>query len=277
MNAKKILTAGLAANLHRRSLGLFAKPTEGVAKGANSGTPAPSRWFSFLNPALVFLVFMVMPGTVWSADPTTVCQYPPQTGTYDLSLCNKTSGLTWPSESPSEWTAVSAMNDVQNDEAAGGPENDIVGNATYPAFYTARVGNYLFFRLRVYTPTVITSPLTTPFLNDTIWIYLQTTPGLTSGSSNPAYAFAWDMQNSVNHGLEMQKWKAGTVGGAWSTIQMDDFDGSFGQRDPPDFNNNNPVQRTGDGFIRTHFISRLEFPIIRPSHSGKCSGDETTA
>ena len=247
MNANKILTARLAANLHRRSLGLSAKPTDGVAKGANSGTPAPSRWFSFFNPALVLLVFLVMPGPVWSVD-NLVCQYPPQTGTYGASGC---SGVTW----PTTWTAVTAMNDVANDEAgASGPENDIVGNATYAAFYTARVGNYLFFRLRVNAPAAITAPLTSPFVNDSIWIYLQTTAPLSTGSANPQYGFAWDMQDSVNHGLEMQKWDSGLVGGVWSTISMADMDNSSGQRYAPDFNTQfgTPTRTLGsDGFIRT--------------------------
>lgn len=46
MNANKILSAGLAANPHRQFPGLSVEPTEGVAKGANSGTPVPSRWGS---------------------------------------------------------------------------------------------------------------------------------------------------------------------------------------------------------------------------------------
>ena len=247
MNATKIITAGPAANPHRRSLGQSTKPADGVAKGANSGIPAPSRWISFFNPALVLLAFLVMPGTVWSVV-TTVCQYPPQTGTYINSLCNTTSGLTW----PTTWTAVSAMNDVVNDEAAGGPDNDIVGNATYPAFYTARIDDYLFFRLRVNAPDTVTSPITAPFSGDAIWIYLQTTAPLSTGSANPQYGFAWDMQSG--HGLEMQKWDSGLVGGAWSTVSMDDMDGNFGQRLAPEFNTQfgTPSRTLGsDGFIRT--------------------------
>ncbi len=121
MNAKKILTAGPAANVHRRSLGLSAKPADGVAKGANAGIAAPSRWLSFLKLALVF---MVIPGPVWSVN-NPVCQYPAQSGTdYAGSRCNTTSGLTW----PTTWTTVTA-NDVANDEAAGGADNDIVGIA----------------------------------------------------------------------------------------------------------------------------------------------------
>lgn len=154
------------------------------------------------------------------------------------------SGATWPSES--EWVAVSGFYDAHN---SGVDEYmDFVGDATDPCLYIVSKGNYIYFRFRVHYSGNVTAA--SPFeTNGIVGIIFNT-----DGDEYPEYGFVWDAKqnNNANHGLELMVGKAGESGTIWSDIDMDDADGSSGQKvwSPPDyfdFRNNGT-----DGYVRTY-------------------------
>ncbi len=142
------------------------------------------------------------------------------------------------------WTAISSLNGAVNTGIAG--QLDFVGNTNNPGAYFANYGGFLFFRMRVNIGTVTNTTFhdTHLVLFDVLgWNYP------TNGATGyPDFAISWDSKSvdTNRHGMEMQIPPSTKQGTNWGGIQMDDIDGSAGDKiAPPDINTN------GQGYIRT--------------------------
>jgi hypothetical protein len=144
---------------------------------------------------------------------------------------------------PSTWTAIPSLNDPK-DLTDANARLDFVGDAQNPCGYWAANSNYFFVRMRV-----AVSNVTATTFRDSHWVYVDRID-FTNGSAAkglPDYAFAWDSKNAdiTKHGLELNTGSNQTAT-TWSTLALDDIDGSTGGKvAPPDFN------LSGDGYIRT--------------------------
>jgi len=133
------------------------------------------------------------------------------------------------------WTAISGGNDSSN---AVDQTLDFVGNASSPGLYYANNGSYAMFRMRVNADTFTTASGAHILLID-IANY---------GVTGIDYAFSWDSKSNINanHGLEMSVHAVN--GPTWGISQVDDMDGSDGQKL---FNDINGSGRATDGYVRT--------------------------
>jgi hypothetical protein len=115
---------------------------------------------------------------------------------------------------------------------------DFVGNASNPGLYYANQGGYLFFRMRIDADTFASSTGTHLLLLDVA----------NYGVTGIDYGFAWDAfsANNSRHGLEMMI--RSVNGPTWGVSQVDDLDGSNGQKLVNDINGDG---RTTDGYVRS--------------------------
>ncbi len=146
------------------------------------------------------------------------------------------------------WSAVPSLNSGISTNKID-PQLDFVGNTSNPGAYFANYGGYLFFRMRVNIGTVDAATFSDAHLVliDVLgWNYP------TNGATGyPDFSIAWDSksQDPIRHGMEMQippQPPGSQTATNWGGIQMDDIDGSAGQKvAPPDINT------TGQGYLRT--------------------------
>lgn len=165
-----------------------------------------------------------------------------------------------------DWSSVDWRPIVsQNDSVDAGVSDsylDIVGSGNDSAAYWSDNGSYVFFRMRLKDPEMVTTyddgasnGIRGSYLImiDVQGSYYDTTSsGLVPGANDglPDYAFAWDAKSNdpSKHGLEMStrptpNWNNGTL---WNGINFDDIDGSDGQKLANDINGNG---RDTDGYI----------------------------
>lgn len=144
------------------------------------------------------------------------------------------------------WKPIFGLNDP--DDGLTRDYLDFVGDNSNSGAYWADNGSYVFFRIRVDAGTVTSSTFSDAML---ILIdvddYLYGSGFGTDDPYTPDYAFAWDSnQIEANHGLEMSR--RDVVGDTWAESQMEDLDGSSGQKGTDDINGDG---RTSDGFVRS--------------------------
>jgi len=132
------------------------------------------------------------------------------------------------------WTALGGY-DTNN---AVDQTLDFVGNEANLGLYYANNGSYVFFRMRVNADTFTTASGAHCLLIDVA----------NYGVTGIDYAFAWDSKSNqkLSHGLEMSV--AAKNGPTWGVSQLDDIDGSDGQKL---YNDINGLGRTTDGYVRT--------------------------
>jgi hypothetical protein len=151
---------------------------------------------------------------------------------------------------PTNWVAMNGLNDL--DDGLTRTQLDFVGNTVNPGAYYGFNNEYVFFRQRVNIDTVSSLSVFQDahlVLIDLVGQdYNTTTKTLQTGSDGyPDYGFAWDSKSNINasHGLEMVV--RSTTATYWNGINMDDIDGSAGQKLANDINGNS---RTTDGYMR---------------------------
>jgi hypothetical protein len=145
---------------------------------------------------------------------------------------------------PSSWTDL-GINDPDDGVS---PENDFVGNASFPGSYWAQDSSYVYFRMRVDADTVNADGTT---FQDAMTVLIDRRDnayGYQDG--RPDYGISWDSKSNIvsSHGLEMQVWGSGTT--TWDNLRMDDLDGDAGKKLVNDINGNS---RTTDGYVRTSY------------------------
>ena len=144
------------------------------------------------------------------------------------------------------WNPIVALNDPDDGAAT---ELDFVGDSSNPGAYWADNGTYVFFRVRLNTPTGAAGTFSGAHL---ILLdvdnYLYGTGFGTDIAGSPDYAFAWDSKSNdpTAHGLEMSV--LSDRGATWKTTRMDDIDGDAGKKLVNDING---LGRTTDGYLRT--------------------------
>jgi hypothetical protein len=137
------------------------------------------------------------------------------------------------------WSTVLYSDDGSKNGAT--PDKlDFVGDTSAPGLYTSREGGYVFYRMRMHIGTVTPSTY-----SDTLLLLIRTN----TSSYYPDFSFTWDSKSAQasDHGLEMEVLNARS-GTRWSDIQMDDWDGSSGQKGTNDING---ASRTTDGYVRS--------------------------
>ncbi len=144
------------------------------------------------------------------------------------------------------WTPIAGLNDQDN--AITRDHLDFVGDSLNAGAYWADNGTYLFFRIRVDAGTVTASTFSDALL---ILIdvdnYLYGTGFGSDVPRTPDYALAWDSNQLLkNHGFEMTR--RDIVGEKWNVSQMEDLDGSAGQKLTNDINGGG---RATDGYVRS--------------------------
>jgi hypothetical protein len=135
------------------------------------------------------------------------------------------------------WTAMPSLNSPVNPALSTKGQLDFVGDSSNPGFYTAQDASYLFFRMRVDFGGTVTGTTFSGahllFIDVVGWNY--PTNGVTD---KPDFSIAWDSKSNdpVKHGMEMQIPPANLIQATtWGQVQMDDIDGSGGQKiAPPD-------------------------------------------
>jgi hypothetical protein len=134
------------------------------------------------------------------------------------------------------WQPLASGNDDNN--AGVNDTLDFVGDIINPGLYWAENYDYVFFRMRVDAETFTTASGAHILLID---IEGQGVTGID-------YGFAWDSKSNDNtrHGLEMSI--AAVNGPTWGLSQLDDMDGSNGQKLVNDING---VGRVSDGYVRS--------------------------
>lgn len=147
-------------------------------------------------------------------------------------------------EWPTNWVALSSLNDPKEVPDTDKAKLDFVGDTNnFCAFWSSNT-NYFFIRMRV-----AVSNVTSTTFRDSHFVYIDRV-GFTNGSASaymPDYAIVWDskMNDTTKHGLELL---TGTNKSAvtWGQLILSDLDDNSGSKTaPPDFN------LTGDGYIRT--------------------------
>lgn len=135
------------------------------------------------------------------------------------------------------WTALNSLNDG-DDSITQNPQLDFVGDSADPAAYWGIDDNYVYFRMRLNIAAA-----TADDFSDAHLILIDT-----AGDGVPNYGFGWDSKSndSSKHGLEMLV--LDTAGSTWDTTNMDDIDGSAGQKLENDINGGG---RTTDGYVQT--------------------------
>lgn len=138
------------------------------------------------------------------------------------------------------WTPLSGLSD--GPDAVSSKTLDLIGDASTPVGSWGADASYVYFRMRVDTPT-ITSQITSGS-------FLVMIDRVGVGNVGPDFAFAWDAQSNqpTRHGLEFSTINGGVLGPTWGSTRFDDIDGSSGDKLAIDING---AGRTGDGFVRT--------------------------
>jgi hypothetical protein len=134
------------------------------------------------------------------------------------------------------WVPISTYDGVDSSLDA---TVDFVGDASNPALFYAKTTDYVFFRMRVASPTY------TAVTRDS-YLLLIDIPSY--GVTGIDYAFAWDAKSAIvaDHGLEMCL--AGTNGPTWGASQLKDNDATPASKTTKDING---AGRTTDGYVRT--------------------------
>lgn len=147
---------------------------------------------------------------------------------------------------PAAWNPLEGVNDSRGDVST--PALDFVGDSSSPGGYWAADSSYVFFRVRVaYSGS--TTPTKTD-MNGVVHVLINN-----DADNLPDWGFTFDLNGGeyYRHGLELTFLPSGSYS-AWSSIAMDDNDGSSGQKGVGDFDGieKNPwYSYQGHGFIRT--------------------------
>lgn len=154
------------------------------------------------------------------------------------------------------WTPIAGLINDADDNV--NDECDIVGDSLNPAAYWAYRDDYIFFRQRVAYSTAITTSDSDfegahfVLIDIKDYLYDGSIPGdFTSDDPfMPDFGIAWDSKSdsTTRHGLEMLV--ISTRDNIWNGINMDDIDGSAGDKLVNDIGGVDGA-RTTDGYVRT--------------------------
>lgn len=147
------------------------------------------------------------------------------------------------------WMPLMGLNDAFDSGVS--KELNFVGDSSNPGAYMATTTTYVYFRMRV-AYDVAVNPTTFSgahlLMIDVPSITNSGKSGTNTNGSLPDYAFAWDSKSAdpTKHGLEMSV--LSVRDNVWNGINMDDIDGSGGQKLSNDINGGG---RTTDGYVQT--------------------------